>query len=371
MFQSFKNSCPNVPLFFSSRRRFPKKKYHGIEKKPSERCHETRKIDIVEALWARQTQTPATRGRRRLQLHSVQELGTPETSVEANASIESALLRSFEDVDTSESNAEANASLESEAASEVSIDVGDEFGVGYCDSSIVSSSTSNVGTLNWYEGKKNLRLEVPERDLDMEAIYCTAGLSSAPSWSESSVFEARGVTAEAAEVLAAAEQSFSSSESLDEAGANAVASAAIISPVSNSVDKSHFPVRALLFPSSPVGDCVKEAKGEEGMRGLLEKEGDHDGTEASATVTVERCSGLKEGINAGDMKLCSSGNNKENSTLAAGMQGEAAESSNDETVVMPLTVDMVASLDRGDGISCPMAPSPTGSDDGNVEVIVG
>lgn len=107
----------------------------------------------------------------------------------------------------------------------------------------------------------------------------TACVSAAPSRSDSNGIEARGVTDEAAAVLAAAEQSFNSVESLDEAGAAAMASAAAANwspfgdPSHYHNESGYFPVRALLLPEAPTeeeaprGETQEKEEAEQGLRG--------------------------------------------------------------------------------------------------------
>ena len=184
----------------------------------------------------------------------------------------------------------------------------------------------------------------------------TAGVSSAPSRSDASLIEAQGVTAEAAAVLAAAEQSFASVESLDEAGAAAVASAAAANwspsggPSHYHNESGYFPVRALVFPETPTEEKAPREKAKQGVQG-------------SAVDGSEACCG------EGDVGVIPSG--KYDSTVTTVEDSERDESSvpgaKAVSATRPMTVDVLSSMGGNEDPSFPAAPSPTGSDVGDGE----
>ena len=261
---------------------FPRVRREALREIPSEKT----KLEILEAIWSRQSHpaaTAAARGRRRLRLEKVEELASSRVTV----------------------STEAQTSGESGGAGRVSSETNGVCGVGggggfYHESNgIMSDSISSCGSSS---SSGSSGMGIPGRvsvssSLGSLVLKCR----ERPSWGVddalmsqtsqsatglggtagvSSGIGARGVTVEAAAVLAAAEQSFDSVESLDEAGAAAMASAAAANwspssgPSHKQNESGYFPVRALVFPEAPTEEGAPreedqaEEEAEQGVPGF-------------------------------------------------------------------------------------------------------
>ena len=383
---------------------FTRARREALRELPSEKT----KLEILEAIWSRQAHpaaAAAARGRRRLRLEKVEELvssglivspeahtsgesgGAGRVSRETNGGFgrsgcsgfhrdrDGAMSDSLSSCGSSRGSSGSGMGIAGRLSVCSSLDSlvlecreRRSRGINDALMSMTSQSATGLGGSSFSSvdigssssKKKNLRV-VTDLDLDeKDAIYGTAGVSSAPSWSDASVFEARGVTAEAAAVLAAAEQSFDSVESLDEAEAAAMASAAVAnwSPSSGPShyykESGFFPLRALAFPETSTEEARrKEAQAEK---------------EAEQRVRGSAMNGSEASCGVGDVGVIPSGKYGRTFTAKASERdGSSVPGAKTVSSTMPITVDVLGSMDGNDDPSFLAAPSPAGSDVGDCE----